>query len=383
MRPVDARLERLLGDGAAAFCATFDLVSDPVGVLWAVRDERGEVVDFETGYPNPAMDRMIGVPIEHSFGRAAARGVSDVRAGRGLSAHARRGGDLTGRPEVVEMAVDSGEGPIGRVRGVFVHRALPFGPDSVLNLVTDVTEQRQLQSELEQYAKVAAHDLREPLTTIALFIEQLSRRLDRGRDAPNERLLELLRHTHKRATTLVDGILEYARSGGTPDAQDVDMGSVVREVLDSFTAALHDADAEVRITELPTVHGSRQQLGRVVQNLIANSLKFRSSMPPRVTVSAERVAGFWLFSVRDNGIGLPAGLGDEIFAMFKRAHGEQYGGCGIGLAVCRKIVEAHGGQIWAEPAEGAGAVVHFTIPAIETHAAPPRAKQHSRTTVAE
>jgi light-regulated signal transduction histidine kinase (bacteriophytochrome) len=207
------------------------------------------------------------------------------------------------------------------------------------------------------------HDLRDPLTTMALFVEQLSRRLDRGRDAGNERLLELLRRTQTRAKTLVDGILEYARSGGTVEAHDVDMGSLVTDVLDSFAAALRDADAQVSVAELPTVRGNSQQLGRVFQNLVANSLKFRSSTPPRVMVSAQRADGFWLFSVRDNGIGLPAGLGAEIFAMFKRAHGEEYGGCGIGLAVCRKIVEAHGGDIWAEPADGTGTVVRFTMPA--------------------
>jgi signal transduction histidine kinase len=352
----------LLGDGAAAFRATFDLLPDPVGVLWAVRDRDGVVVDFQTGYANPAMDRMIGVPFERSLGRRLLEDSPEFSQDevfqRMLSVLA------TGRPAVVETAVESGEGPIGRVRGVFVHRALPFADDGVLNLVTDITEQRRLQTELEQYAKVAAHDLREPLMTIALFVEQLSRRLDRGRDPGNEQLLDLLKRTQTRARTLVDGILEYARSGASVDAQDVDMGSVATEVTDSFAAAMRETSAEISVAELPTVRGSRQQLGRVFQNLIANSLKFRSSEPPRVRIAAEQADGVWLFSVRDNGIGLPAGLGDEMFVMFKRAHGDAYSGCGIGLAVCRKIVQAHGGDIWAEPAEGCGTVVRFTMPAI-------------------
>lgn len=309
---------------------------------------------------------MIGIPIERSFGRL----LLDESPGFGQDEVFQRMREVlvTGRPRVVETAIDSGEGPVGRVRGVFVHRALPFGADGVLNLVTDITEQRRLQTELEQYANVAAHDLSEPLATIALFVEQLSRRLDRGRDPGNERLLELLRRTHARAKTLVDGILEYARSGATVDAQEVDMGGLVAEVLESFAAALRDADAEVSFAELPTVRGSRQQLGRVWQNLIANSLKFRSSTPPRVTITAEQADGFWRFSVRDNGIGLPAGLGDDIFTTFKRAHGEEDGGCGIGLALCRKILEAHGGDIWAEPAEDTGTVVRFTTPAIDPRA---------------
>ena len=96
---------------------------------------------------------------------------------------------------------------------------------------------------------------------------------------------------------------------------------------------------------------------------MANGLKFHSEEPPRVTISAERRQATWLFSVRDNGVGVPHELGDEIFSMFKRAHGDEVAGCGIGLAVCRKIVEAHGGTIWAEPAEDAGTVMRFTIPA--------------------
>jgi PAS domain-containing protein len=115
MRPADARLERLLGDGAAAFRATFDLLPEPVGVLWAVRDEHGAVVDFETGYANPAMDRMIGVPIERSFGRRLLEDSPNFTQDEAFQR--MREVLATGRPRVVETAIDSGEGPIGRVRG--------------------------------------------------------------------------------------------------------------------------------------------------------------------------------------------------------------------------------------------------------------------------
>ena len=120
----------------------------------------------------------------------------------------------------------------------------------------------------------------------------------------------------------------------------------------------------VEFSELPVVCGDRAQLGRVFQNLVANGLKFHSDQPPRIAVSAERREASWLFSVQDNGVGVPPELGDEIFSMFKRAHGEEVAGCGIGLAVCRKIVQAHGGTIWAEPADGAGTVMRFTVPAL-------------------
>jgi signal transduction histidine kinase len=366
VRPADPRLERLLSDGARVFRATFDLVADPVGVLWAVRNEEGVVVDFETGYANPAMDRMIGVPIERSFGRRLLEDSPDFSQDEAFQR--MREVLATGRPAVVESAIDSGEGPIGRVRGVFVHRAIPFGADGVLNLVTDVTEQRRMEDELEQYAKAAAHDLREPIMAAGYFVQLLSRRLDNGMDAENEQLLGRLRQTHARAKSLVDGVLEYARSGTAVAMQDVDTSELVAEVADSLAVTVEDLHAKLDMTDLPVVRGDRDQLGRVFQNLLANSLKFHSSAAPRVGISAQRSDGLWLFSVCDNGVGLPPELGDEIFAMFKRAHGEQYGGCRIGPAVCRKIVEAHGGDIWAEPAEGGGTVVRFTMPA-STHVA--------------
>jgi signal transduction histidine kinase len=362
MRPADARLDQLLGTGAAAFRATFDLVPDPVGVLWALRDEAGSVIDFETGYANPAMDRMLGVSIERTFGR---RLLEETPAfGDDETFKRMRGVVETGTPAVVETVVESRAGPIARVAGVFVHRAIPFGPDAVMNLITDITAQRRLETELERYAKVAAHDLREPLMAIRLFVEQLAAGLERGRDERNERLVDLLRRTNARARLLVDGIMEYARHGTAIEFEEVDMAVLVADVLDSLSAALMDADASVDVAELPTIHGNSAQLSRVLQNLIANSLKFRSDARPRVTIGAAQGDGVWLFNVDDNGIGIPPELGDDAFAMFKRAHGDDYEGCGIGLAVCRKIVEAHGGAIVAAPAPGGGTSVRFSLPSV-------------------
>ena len=363
MNTRDRRLERLFGDGAPAFRAAFDLVPDPVGVLWAVRDDGGAIADFETGYSNPAMARMIGVPTEASMGRRLLAEAPEFRADETFVR--MRSVLETGRPEVVEVEADAGDGPIGRVRGVFVHRAIPFGADGVLNLVTDVTEQRRLESELRNYAKVAAHDLREPLMAAGFFAQQLERRLADGRTAENEELLARVHQTHARARSLVDGILEYARSGTSLTTEPVDTAALVADVAASLTNAIEELNGRVEVEpELPVVRGDRDQLGRVFQNLVANGLKFHSDEPPRVSISAERRDGMWLFSVRDNGLGVPPDLGDEIFSMFKRAHGDDVPGCGIGLAVCRKIVEAHGGAIWAEPGDGAGTVMRLTVPAL-------------------
>jgi signal transduction histidine kinase len=362
MRPADARLDQLLGPGAAVFRASFDLVPDPVGLLWAIRDAAGAVVDFETGYSNPAMDRMLGVSLEQSFGR---RLLKETPAFRDDETFMRmRAVVESGTPAVVESEVESRAGPIARMSGVFVHRAIPFGPDAVMNLITDITSQRRLETELERYAKVAAHDLRDPLMALGLFIAQLGPRLERGRDTDNERLLAMMRATNTRAKELVDGILEYARYGAAVKAREVDMGRLVSDVLDSLSAALLDADASVDVGDLPTIDGDAAQLSRVLQNLIANSLKYRSDRPPHLTIAAEQTDGFWLFEVTDNGVGIPPELGDDAFAMFKRAHGDDREGSGIGLAVCRKIIEAHGGAITAAPARGGGTTVHFSLPAV-------------------
>ena len=146
--------------------------------------------------------------------------------------------------------------------------------------------------------------------------------------------------------------------------QTLEMDVLVADVLNSLSAALHDAGASVDVAALPTIDGNAVQLSRVLQNLIANSVKFRSDEPARVTIAAEPGDGFWLFSVDDNGIGIPPELGDDAFAMFKRAHGEDYDGCGIGLAVCRKIIEAHGGAIVAAPRLGGGTSIRFSLPSV-------------------
>ena len=325
----------------------------------------GRIADFETGYSNPAMARMIGVPTEASMGRRLLEETPDFgedETYRRMRSSARegsaRGPGGLGEP--------SGDGRSGRAR-VFLHRAIPFGADGVLNLVTDVTEQRQMEDELRNYAKVAAHDLREPIMAAALLHRAArSPRLAKGRTPQNEELLGRVRQTHARARSLIDGILEYARSGTSLATDQVDTGVLVADVAASLANAIAQLDGQIEIAELPVVRGDRSQLGRVFQNLIANGLKFHSDEPPRVAVSAERRDSTWLFTVRDNGVGVPPDLRDEIFSMFKRAHGEEVEGCGIGLAVCRKIVEAHGGAIWVEPANGTGTVMRFTVPALQS-----------------
>ena len=360
MRAADARLDELLGPGAVVFRASMELLADPVSVLWAVRDAASCIIDFEVVYANAAMARLFGVSIEDSVGR---RLVQESPAfAREPVFDRMRGAVETGVPVLVESVVESRPGPIAPLSGVFLHRAVPFGPDAVMNLLTDITAQRRLESELEAFAQVAAHDVREPLMAIGLFVEQLASGLDRGRVERNEQLVELLRRTQARAKLLVDGILEYARYGRGADIDEVDMGVVVADVVSSLSATVAATKATIEVAELPTIRGDARQLSRVVQNLLANSLKYRSEALPRVRIAAERADGFWLFTVADNGVGIPPELGDNAFAMFKRAGAGDDASCGIGLAVCRRIIETHGGVITAAPVTEGGTAIRFSLP---------------------
>jgi len=231
-----------------------------------------------------------------------------------------------------------------------------------MNLLSDITSQRRSEAELERYAQVAAHDLREPVMALGLFVEQLASGLDRGPVERNEELIAQLRRAIARAKALVDGILEYARCGTSMEFEQVDMGQVVANVLSTLSARAAETGTTFEVGDLPTIRGNGTQLGRVMQNLVANSIKYRSDEPPHVKVSAEREDGFWVFTVEDNGVGMPPALGDDAFAMFTRAGADDDVSCGIGLAVCRRIIEAHGGVIVAEPAPARGTAMRFSLP---------------------
>ena len=181
-----------------------------------------------------------------------------------------------------------------------MHRAIPFGPDAVMNLITDITSQRRLET-VERYAKVAAHDLREPLQATAMFVEQLAARLEHARDEDNERLVDLLRRANARARTPGTASSNTPATGPRWSFKRSIWTCSSRTSCSSPSAALHDAGASVDVAPLPTIDGNVAQLSRVLQNLIANSVKFRSDEPARVTIAAEPGDGFWLFSVDDNG----------------------------------------------------------------------------------
>ncbi|MDP1849529.1 MAG: ATP-binding protein [Solirubrobacteraceae bacterium] len=240
-------------------------------------------------------------------------------------------------------------------------------------------------SELEQFASVTSHDLQAPLTTISMYAELLERRRGAGTAAGGGNggsgeldLVEGIRGATQQARGLIRDLLEYSRAGrGQLALEQVPVDRVVGQALEALAGAIEEAHAEVTVGELPVVLADRANLCRVFQNLIGNAVKFTGDRAPRVRIEAEREGEHWRFSVRDNGIGMNPEHARRIFEPFQRLHGEEdYPGTGIGLAVCERIIDQHGGRIWVSSALGEGSVFHFTLPA-----ATPAAAQSPRVAV--
>jgi signal transduction histidine kinase len=206
-----------------------------------------------------------------------------------------------------------------------------------------------------------AHDLREPLRTISMLTEILARKTELG--AEGKELAQNIVDGVKRVTTLFDGLraLALSRSGSR---QNVDMSRIVAEVLRDIGHAVTISGATVTADRLPFVRSRENDLSRVFQNLIMNAIKYRGDAAPRIHIGAEAAGDEWIVSVRDNGVGIPAEHRERVFIPFQRLHGRSTPGVGIGLSICRKIVESTGGRIWVTDSVGNGATLRFTVPAV-------------------
>ena len=351
----DATLVEVLGEqGAAGFRALLDGFPEAVGLLWAVRDDDGRVVDFTFGYGNPTMLRGFRIPAATPERYTLLEALPTMRGSHTFEEYARVCD--SGTPWVTEVTYDTPFGD-GYMVGTFLHRAAKIG-DGLVVFLHDITEKRRTEEELKEYADVVAHDLSEPLSGIAMLVTLLELHPE---EPPAPHVLEALRASATRARELVDGVLAYARSGELARDEHVSLEAVLADVSDDLRVALDEAGATLVVGPLPEVSGDPGQLRRVFQNLVGNALRFRSADPPRIEVSASEGRSEWVVSVRDNGIGVDREHARRIFGMFSRVERRDDGN-GIGLAVCRRVVEAHGGGIWVEPAEGGGSVFRFTLP---------------------
>jgi signal transduction histidine kinase/CHASE1-domain containing sensor protein len=255
------------------------------------------------------------------------------------------------------------------------NRTVDGGSIGILNDITDLKkthENLELQTqelkrsneELEQFAYLASHDMQEPLRVIASFCDLLQMRYADKLDDDGKEFIAYAVDGARRMRSLLDDLLTYSRVGRSEiKITPVPLMEVLTEIQSRLSSVIEEEGAELTFDELPTVKGDQTLLTQLLQNLVGNGIKFHGDAPPKVYVSAETGTNFWTISVSDNGIGIEPQFADKVFQMFQRLHGsDAYPGNGLGLALCKRAVERHGGTIWIEPAETSGTTIKFTLP---------------------
>ncbi len=228
--------------------------------------------------------------------------------------------------------------------------------------------------ELQQFAYVASHDLQEPLRTITSFTQLLETRYKGRLDEDADEFIGYIVASARRMTDLINGLLALGRLRKSGQATTpVSFDDLLREAEISLQAAIRESSAEIQGDPLPALVVDKVQFAQVLQNLISNAIKYRGDKPPRIRIRAQRDATSWTFSVADNGRGFNQEFAERIFGLFQRLHPQEIGGTGMGLSITRRILERHGGRIWAESQEGLGSTFFFTLPLSleKTHAPEP------------
>ena len=218
--------------------------------------------------------------------------------------------------------------------------------------------------ELQQFAKIASHDLQEPLRAVQGFAQLLARRYNGQLDTDGNQFIEFILNGTERMQKLIQSVLEHSNiSTNEQETEAVEVSSVIKEVMKNLNQSIVDSKATIVFGELPAIPVERSQLIQLFQNLISNAIKYAGDKTPYIVISAEKSVDEWLFSVQDNGIGIDNKYTDRIFDMFARLHGRiKYSGTGMGLAICKKIVTANGGKIWMESESGEGSLFFLTLP---------------------
>jgi PAS domain S-box-containing protein len=270
------------------------------------------------------------------------------------------------RKDGTEFRVEISLGPLETDQGVLVS-----------SVIRDVTERKRIEAELvaraealersnsdlEQFAYVASHDLQAPLRVVSGCVELLERRYHGKLDEGADEYIDLAISGVERMQRLIEDLLSYSRvSQSEQPFEVVDFNVAVSTVLDELAGEIADRRADVRVGDLPTLAAEPTQIDQLFQNLISNAIKFTETEPV-VEVSAQRENSNWRFAIADNGIGIPPEHRERIFKMFQRLHGhDQFPGTGIGLAICKRIVDHHGGELRVDDGQAGGTVMSFTIP---------------------
>ena len=277
--------------------------------------------------------------------------------------------------EGTRFTVDDSASPIRDANGTTIGGVLVFRDvterrrtekeleDTYRELEAKASELRRSNEDLSQFAYVASHDLRSPLNTVVQFAQLLERKYGEQL-GDGKGLLEHVIGGAKRMASLIEDLLVYARvsSDASLSPADVDVNEQVKVAVENLKASIDKTGAVITLDPLPSVRVDRTSLVQIFQNLIGNAIHYRSSLPPRIHIAAEEKHEHWLFSCTDNGIGIAQEHQTQIFEPFKRLHGTDLPGSGIGLAVCRKIVERYNGRIWVQSELQQGSTFFFTLP---------------------
>jgi PAS domain S-box-containing protein len=340
------------------------IIADSQGTVTMVNNAAEKLFGY-------SKSELVGRPFEilipksvrsaHAQHRASFMAMPAVRGmGAGIELQARR---KDGSLVPIEVSLNPIESPGGTL---------------VSSVIQDLTERKKAEAEiarytrdlersnaeLEQFAYVASHDLQEPLRIVLSFTQLLARRYRGKLDATADEFIAQAVDGARRMQGLIRDLLKYSLVGTKEEPfASVACDEVLTAVLGNLRFAIEESEALVTHEALPVVYADATQLGQLFQNLVANAIKFRAAEPPRVHVGAVRENGHWVFSVRDNGIGIEPGHLERAFEIFKRFHpGEEYPGTGIGLAICKRIVEKHRGKIWLDSRPGEGTVAYFSLP---------------------
>ena len=277
------------------------------------------------------------------------------------------------RQDGSEFPVEIGLNPLTTDEGTFVLASVvDISARKMANeaLAKYIDDLRRSNLELEQFAYVASHDLQEPLRKIRNFSELLGSRAKGHLPPEAERYLTPIVEGAIRMQTLVQDLLAYSRvARGELNVETINLQEIVEQARNNLEAVIMESQATLTIGALPNLEANPIQMEQLFQNLIGNGLKYRGENTPHIEVAAKQKAGYWEFSIRDNGIGIDPEYSDRIFVIFQRLHTKQeYAGTGIGLSICKKIVELHGGKIWVESSPHEGSTFFFTLPETQPHA---------------
>ncbi len=351
-----------------AQAGTFDLDLRTNAMLWS--EELQALYGIGPGQPVIEAEEWIEWVVPEDRSRVSAEIADGIRSGSVVSQfriHRRDNGEIRWIERRGRCIRDANGDPV-RMVGFSID--ISDQKRSEVELQGVLERYRQSNEQLQQFTYIASHDLQEPLRNIANFSALLERRLDSSLDPQTSELLRVIRVGAQRMRALVDDLLAYSRVElETQEMGTVDMQKALSTALENLRRSIDSAGAEICVDSLPAVLGHENRLVQLFQNLVGNAVKYRGEEKPRIHISASTDGDRCTFAVRDNGIGISRQYHERIFGIFKRLHAERdYPGTGIGLAICRKIVETHGGRIWVESEIGKGSTFLFVLRAAGSEA---------------